>query len=104
MTDIKTEECLNHPKFQQLVASRSRLSILFSLIIFVGYGIFVIGMAFTPDLMSEPLSAGSNITYGIFLGILMIIAGVVCSGVYMAWANKSFDTLKQELLDELDYD
>jgi len=104
MSQLKTEECLNHPKFKKLVASRGRISLLFSLIIFMGYSIFVLGMALAPELMSMTLSSDSSITYGILLGIVMIITSMVSSGIYMRIANQSFDPLKQELLIELDHE
>lgn len=104
MSDPKLQACLNHPKFKQLVASRGRLNRMFSLVIFIGFSIFVLGMAFAPALMSVTLSADSNISYGILFGIFMIILGVVTSGVYMRLANKGFDVLQQQLLKELNHE
>ena len=104
MSKINTEEFLNHPKFQQLVSARSRLSFMFSLFILVGYGVFVLGMAYAPGWMATPLAEGSSITLGLVIGVFMIVFGMVSSGLYMKIANQKFDTLKQELLKEFDYE
>jgi len=102
MSKINTEQYLQHPKFKQLVSDRSRLSVSFSLLICIGYGIFVIGMSYFPAWMSTPTSDGSSISYGIMMAIFLIIFGVLCSGLYMKKANNEFDSLKRELLEELD--
>jgi len=104
MSKINTEEFLQHPKFQLLTKSRGRLSLMLSLFIFAGYSIFVLGMAYFPGWMATPLSENSSVTIGILIGVMMIIAGVLCSGYYMKHANSDFDSLKQELLKELDYE
>ncbi|RLA02328.1 MAG: DUF485 domain-containing protein [Gammaproteobacteria bacterium] len=104
MSKLITEQCLEHPKFQQLVSSRGRMNLIFSLIIIIGYGIFVLGMAYAPELMSQPISPTGSITYGIAMGLFMIVTGVVSSGIYIRWANQKCDPLKQELLNELDYE
>lgn len=104
MSQSETEKCLAHPKFQQLVRARSRFSLLFSLIIAVGYAIYVLGMSFAPGFMSSPLSAGSSLTYGIVIAVLVIISGMVFSGIYTWWANKKFDRLNRELLKDLGHE
>jgi len=104
MSKIKTEEFLNHPKFKQLVSARSRLSLSFSLFIFIGYSIFVFGMAYAPSWMATPMSSESSVTYGIVIAIFMITACMVSSGIYMKIASQSFDVVKQELLKEFNYE
>lgn len=104
MSHSKTEECLAHPKFKQLVHARSRFNILFSLIITLGYAVYVLGMCFAPGFMSRPLTQDGTMTYGILIAILVIISGMVCSGIYTWWANRNFDVLKQELLKDLGYE
>lgn len=104
MSLSETEKCLAHPKFQQLVRSRSRFSFLFSLIITLGYAVYVIGMSFMPHIMARPLTEGGSTTYGILIAIAVIISGMVCSGFYTWWANRKFDALRNELLKDLGYE
>ncbi len=100
----ETEKCLAHPKFKQLVHARGRFSFLFSLIITAGYGFFVLGMSYAPRFMSSPIQEGRMMTYGILTAVLVIVSGMVCSGIYIWWANRKFDVLKAELLKELGYE
>lgn len=104
MSQTETERCLNHPKFKQLTHSRGRFSLLFSLIITVAYSIFVLGMSFAPGFMSSPLKEGGSMTYGILIAVLVILTGMICSGIYTYWANKKFDVLKRELLKDLGHE
>lgn len=99
-----TEKYLNHPKFKQLVEARHRFSRLLSLIIILGYGVYVLGMSFASGLMAETLREGGSITYGLLIAVLVIFSGMISSGLYIWWANKTFDTLKQELLDDLGHE
>ncbi|MCK5424205.1 MAG: DUF485 domain-containing protein [Emcibacter sp.] len=104
MSQSVTEKCLAHPKFKQLIHDRSRFSWMFSLIIVVGYGFYVLGMAYAPGFMSSPLREGSSMTYGILTALLVIISGMVCSGIYTWWSNRNFDELKAELLEDLGHE
>lgn len=104
MSQPETEKCLAHPKFKQLVRARGRFSLLFSLIITAGYGIYVLAMSFAPGFMSSPMQEGSSMTYGILIALLVIVCGMVCSGIYIWWANKKFDVLRRELLEDLGYE
>ena len=104
MSNSTTEEICAHPKFKQLVHTRLRLSLFFSLFIFIGYCIFVLGMAFAPSWMATPFSTGSSITYGIIIAIFMIVAGMLSSGIYMKMASSSFDSVKLELLKEINHE
>ena len=104
MSQSDTEKCLAHPKFQQLVQVRGRFSLVFSLIITVGYAIYVLGMAFAPGFMSSSLTEGSSLTYGIVIAVLVILSGMICSGIYTWWANRKIDGLKRELLKDLGHE
>ncbi len=104
MSKSITEACLGHPKFKLLVRSRGRISFIFSLLILVGYSIFVLGMAYFPAWMATPIITGSSINYGILIGLFMIIFGVLSSWLYMRLANRDFDVLQQQLQEEFDHE
>lgn len=101
MSQDPTERCLQHPKFQQLVRARGRFSWIFTLIILLGYGIYVLGMSFTPGFMAAPIQDGGHVTYGILIAVLVIVNGMVCAGAYTWWANRRFDALRKELREDL---
>lgn len=104
MSQSETEKCLSHPKFKQLTHARSRFSIIFSLIITAGFGFYVLATAFAPEFMARPVQIGQSMTNGILAAIIMIVLGMVSSGIYTWWANRHFDVLRDELLKDLGHE
>lgn len=104
MSQSKTEECLNHPKFKQLIRARQKFCLLFGSIIVLGYCIYLFGIAFAPKLLGQPIVTGGSITYGIFIAMMVITIGIVSSGIYMWWASQKFDVLLKELLKDLGHE
>jgi uncharacterized membrane protein (DUF485 family) len=94
------EHVTNNPKFHQLVAKRSRLAWGLSLIIVLMYFSFILLIAFAPDILGQPISETSLITIGIPLGIFIIVTAFVLTGIYAYKANKDFDRINQEIIDE----
>lgn len=101
---LDAEKYLIHPKFKQLVTARHRVSLSLTLIIILGYGTYVLGMSFASDFMARPLQSNSSITYGLLIAVLVICNGMISSGLYIWWANRKFDTLKQEFLDDVGHE
>ena len=89
-----------NPKFAKLVAMRTRLAIVLSLIVLVPYYAFMMVTAFKPALLAQPISEGSIITIGWPIGALIIIGAWLTTAVYIRRANGEFDTLNQEILAE----
>lgn len=89
-----------NPKFGELVAKRTRLAIVLSLIVLVPYYAFMMVTAFKPSLLAQPISEGSIITVGWPIGALIIIGAWLTTAVYIRRANGEFDTLNQEILAE----
>ena len=89
-----------NPKFAELVAKRTRLAILLSLIVLVPYYAFMMVTAFKPALLAQPISEGSIITIGWPIGALIIVGAWLTTAVYIRRANGEFDQLNQEILAE----
>lgn len=104
MSEPLTGKCLAHPKFKELVRTRGQFSFYFTLIIVIGYGIYVLGMAYAPAFMSKVTFEGGTMTNGILIAILVILSGMFCAGFYTWWANRKFDVLKAELLKDLGHE
>mgnify|MGYP000568322972 CR=1 FL=1 len=94
------EQVKQNPKFQELVKQRSRWAWSLSSIILVMYFTFILLIAFAPAVLAQTI-AGSVITIGIPLGVLIIVAAFVLTGVYVHKANKDFDRVNQQILKEL---
>ena len=89
-----------NPKFAELVAKRTRLAVLLSLIVLVPYYVFMMVTAFQPALLATPISEGSIITVGWPIGALIIIGSWMTTAVYIRRANGEFDTLNNAILAE----
>lgn len=94
------ERVKNNPKFHQLVAQRSKLAWTLSSIILLIYFSFILLIAFAPEFLGQPISETSTITMGIPIGVLIIITAFILTGIYVRKANKDFDRINQEIIDE----
>ena len=94
------EQVKNNPKFQQLIARRSRLAWGLSSIILLMYFSFILMIAFAPDFLGQPISESSMITIGIPIGVFIIITAFFLTGVYVRKANKVFDRINKEIITE----
>jgi len=95
------EKIKNNPKYHELVSKRSRFAWILSIIMLIVYYAFILVIAFNPQLLATKLSAGSVITAGIPLGILIIILAFILTGIYVRRANREFDSLTQQIKEAL---
>jgi uncharacterized membrane protein (DUF485 family) len=89
----------NDPKFRQLVAKRSRFAWTLAVVMLAIYYGFILIIAFAPSLLGIPLAPGAVTTIGIPVGVLIIIAAFVLTGIYVRRANAEFDTLNQQIIE-----
>lgn len=90
----------SNPKFHELVQKKTSLGWKLSLIMLVIYYGFVLMLAFSPSTLGTPLGAGMVTTIGIPIGIAIILSAFVLTGVYVHKANKEFDPLNQQIIEE----
>lgn len=95
------EKIKNNPKYRELVSKRTRFAWMLSIIMLIVYYAFILIIAFDPQLLATKLSADSIITLGIPLGVLIIMIAFVLTGIYVWRANGEFDTLTQQIKEEL---
>lgn len=100
MSTTAYERIQSHPKFQQLVAQRSRLAAILSLAMLAIYFGFILLVAYAPGFLGTPLGSGV-MTIGIPIGLVVIISAFVLTGIYVAKANTAFDQLNEEILREV---
>lgn len=89
-----------NPKFQELVQQRNSLARLLSVTMLALYFGFILLVAFAPGFLGTPLSSGGVTTVGIPIGLLVIVSTFVLTGIYVAKANTTFDSLNQQILEE----
>ncbi len=90
----------SNPKFAELVAKRSRLATMLSVIVLViFYGFFMV-VAFNPNLIGQKIAADSMVTVGVAAGLFMFVFFWVLTAVYVRRANTEFDQLTAEIIRE----
>ncbi|MBP6533644.1 MAG: DUF485 domain-containing protein [Arenimonas sp.] len=89
-----------NPKFHELVRKRERLAWLLSLTMLGLYLGFILVIAFKPELLGARISACAPMTWGIPVGIGLIVSAFVLTGVYVRRANSEFDRLNDEIMGE----
>lgn len=88
------------PRFRELVRRRSRFAWTLSALMLGIYVGFILVIAFAPQLLGVPIRPGSVITWGIPVGVGVIVSAFVLTGIYVWKANGEFDRLTAELLEE----
>ena len=88
------------PRFTELVNKKKRFSWLLSIIVMAIYFTFILVIAFVPELFGKPLTDSSVITVGIPAGLFVIISSFLFTGFYTWRANREFDRLNRELLED----
>ncbi|MCE1243003.1 DUF485 domain-containing protein [Oryzomicrobium sp.] len=93
MTAKVYERIRNNPQFVQLVARRSRFAWLLSALVFVLFYGFIMLVAFAPELLGQPVAAGSAVTVGMAGGFTIFVLFWVLTAVYVKRANGEFDEM-----------
>jgi uncharacterized membrane protein (DUF485 family) len=93
------EHIRNNEKFHNLIAQRSNLSWTLAVLILIVYYSFILVIAFSPGLFGIPINDESTITWGIVIGLAVILFTFVITGVYVHRANTIFDKLLRDVVD-----
>ena len=89
-----------NPKFAELEGKRSRFALLLTAIVMVSYFGMMMVVAFAPDFMRTPISAGSTLTIGVPVGAVIIIGSWLLTGWFVSRANGEFDSMNNEIVRE----
>jgi uncharacterized membrane protein (DUF485 family) len=74
----------------ELAAKRWRLALVLTGAMLLIYFGFILLVAFDKPLMGT-LILGDRVSVGIVLGALVIVAAPVLTGIYVRWANQTYD-------------
>jgi uncharacterized membrane protein (DUF485 family) len=99
MSDFSAEDIRrvhSDPLFRELVRRRARLAWSLTALMIIIYFGFILAIAYNKALLSQPLAGGVT-TVGSPLGIGVIFAAFILTGIYVARANSAFDDLTQKL-------
>lgn len=89
------------PDFHELERKRGRFSWLLASIVMLTYFSFILVIAFAPELFATPIIEGKIITWGIPVGLFVILLSFLLTGVYVYRANKEFDQRTKDIVDRV---
>jgi len=98
MTNVTASRIANNPAYRQLIKRRDALAFTLSLCVLVLYFGFILMVAFTPELLTQPISEGSVIPIGIPLGVFVILGSILLTGIYVRQANSRFDPMIETIM------
>jgi len=93
---------LDSAEFHHLVASRWRVSLVLSALLFVLYYGYIVLIASNRALLSRRI--GEVTTLGIPLGAAVIVGAWLLTAVYVVWANRYYDGEAARLRAQADHD
>jgi uncharacterized membrane protein (DUF485 family) len=89
------------PEFHELERKRGRFSWLLTCMVLLTYFSFILVIAFAPEIFAVPVYEGSVITWGIPVGLFVILLSFLLTGVYVFRANTEFDHLIKDIVDNV---
>jgi uncharacterized membrane protein (DUF485 family) len=91
---------LDDPEFKDLVARKNRFTIQLTILTLIVYYGFIFLVAFKKSVFGIKIT--TNITLGITIGIGVILASWILTGIYVRWANTRYDVLVQNVKNKLE--
>jgi uncharacterized membrane protein (DUF485 family) len=97
MDDAVVKRIENDPNYIKLITERNSFAWMLSIIMLVIYYGFIALVAFAPTVIAVKLFG--SITIGLVLGLAIILAAIVLTGVYVLRANAEFDDLTKAIVN-----
>ena len=91
MDQVTLKRIQSDPNYIKLVKDRKSFGWLLTIITLIIYYGFIALVAFDPSLIAVKISG--TITIGIVLGVSIILASIVLTGLYVMRANSRYDDL-----------
>ena len=99
MRDDLGDRIRANPKYQELVSKRNSYSWMMTIIMLAVYYGYIVLIAFNKEFLAQKTGAGVT-SYGIPIGLGVIIFTVVITGIYIRRANGAFEELNEEIIAE----
>lgn len=96
MQDDLVRRIVAHPKYQELKSRRSRLGWILTILMLLVYYGFIVLVAFDKEALAARMGAGVT-TWGMPIGLFVILFTVAITVYYVRKANSEFDALTEEV-------
>jgi uncharacterized membrane protein (DUF485 family) len=97
MQDDLIQRVTSNPKYQELKSKRSRISWWLTLSMMVVYYGFILLVAYDKEFLATKIGNGVT-TYGMPLGIGVLVFTIIITIIYVRRANGEFDDLTNEVV------
>lgn len=101
MDEAKVDQILQNPKFKEMVQKKRRLSWTLTVIMLVVYVGFMLLVGYNKEFLLSSISGGVT-TWGIPLGLGIIVLSFILCWVYSSIANNKLDQLNAEAMREVE--
>jgi uncharacterized membrane protein (DUF485 family) len=96
---MSTQEILEDKDFQSLSSQKFTISTILTILELVLYFGFIALIAFNKPFLSQKLSGA--ITVGIPIAVGTIILSWIFTGIYIRWANNTYDVLVKKVKEKI---
>ena len=100
MDKATIEKIKANPSYQKLVSERSGFAWKLTITILVVYYAFILLIAFSPETLGTSISGGMT-TWGIPIGVGIIVFAFALTGIYVKRANNEFDALLENVKKDI---
>ena len=100
MEDDLVQKIKANPNYQKLVSTRSSYGWTLTWFMMVVYYGFILLIAFDKELLATKVGTGV-MTWGMPIGLFVIIFTVIITGIYVRRANSEFDDLTAKIRKEV---
>jgi uncharacterized membrane protein (DUF485 family) len=97
MDDLALKRIQDDPNYIQLTQARRSFGWTLSIIMLVIYYGFIALVAFAPSVIG--INIGGSITFGLLLGVAVILSAINLTGIYVWRANAQYDALTKAIVN-----
>ncbi|KUG28246.1 putative membrane protein, clustering with actp [hydrocarbon metagenome] len=87
---------IDEAAFQKLVRAKWTISLVLTALILVIYFGFILVLAFAKDVLTAKI--GVHMTLGLPVGLGVILAACILTGIYVYWANRTYDASVRDII------
>lgn len=98
--DPRVERIASNQLYQRLRKMRNRLGWTLTVLMLLAYYGYIGLIAFDKAFLATPIAAGKITTVGIPIALGLMVFTILITGFYVRRANKEFDQLTQQIVEE----